>query len=164
MKKTVFLVFFTLVALSLFALDNGNVYQTSRTIIADDVPVKAIAKISDKDVEYLYWFALYSTGAYEMNVKISKSLMEYAKEDGEKYTGVGANGFPTFNGVNKLSKKQGEILRFLTECEINGRRKKSIPDFRVWLMDIEEYLEPKMLTDPEYADKIGIIFSYRLYY
>jgi hypothetical protein len=162
MKKIVFAVLM-LIPLSVFTLDNSNVYQTSRRIIADDVPVTAIAKISDNDVEYLYWYALFSINKYDVNVEIIKSVMQHRKEDGIEYTGIGKNGFPTFTNVNKLSKKQGEILRFLCECELLGRRGKSNADFKVWLMDNEEYLDEN-ISDPEYAEKSGILFSYRMWY
>jgi hypothetical protein len=143
------------------------VYQTARGILADDIPVKAIAKISDKDVDYLFWFALYSTYStelYDARVKAIQEEMQFRKEDGIEYKGIGQYGFPTFTGVNKLSRKQGEILEFLCVCELMGRRGKSASDFRIWLMDREEFLEEDIGTDPEYADKMGIIFSYRLYY
>jgi hypothetical protein len=150
--------------LSVFALDNTDVYQSARRILADNVPVKAIAKISDENVEYLYWYALFSIDKYDANVEIVKEVMRYRKEDGVEYIGPGKNGFPDFTGINKLSKKQGAILRFLCECEMYGRRGKSNADFKVWLMDQEEYLEEDVATDPEYADKSGILFSYRMWY
>jgi hypothetical protein len=90
--------------------------------------------------------------------------MQFSKEDGVEYSGIGKNGFPNFSNVNKLNKKQGEILRFLCECEIFGRRRKSIADFKVWLMDQEEYLEKNIGKDSEYADKAGILFSYKMWY
>jgi hypothetical protein len=31
-------------------------------------------------------------------------------------------------------------------------------------MDQEEYLEEHIGEDPEYADKVGILFSYRVWY
>ena len=150
--------------LSVFALDNSDVYQTARRLLADDVPVKAVAGISDENVEYLYWYALFSIDKYDANVEIVKKVMQYRKEDGVEYTGIGKKGFTNFTGVNKLSKKQGEILRFLCSCEIFGRRGKSNADFKVWLMDQEEYLEEDVSNDPEYADKSGIIFAYRMWY
>jgi hypothetical protein len=150
--------------LSVFALDNSDVYQTARRLLADNVPVKAIAAISDKDVEFLYWYAMYSIGNYDAQVEITKEIMQFRKKDGVEYTGPGKNGFPDFTGVNKLSRKQGEILSFLCSCEIFGRRSKSNADFKVWLMDREEYLEEDIGTDPEYADKTGIIFAYRMWY
>jgi hypothetical protein len=150
--------------LSVFALDNTDVYQSARRILADDVPVKAIAKISDENVEYLYWYALFSIDKYDVNVEIVKKVMQYRKEDDVEYIGIGKNGFPDFTGVNKLSKKQGAILRFLCECEMYGRRGKSTADFKVWLMDREEFLEENIGEDPEYADKVGIIFAYRMWY
>jgi hypothetical protein len=125
MKKILIFFLALVVVLPLFALDNANVYQTARGIIADDVPVKTIARISDKDADYLYWFALYSTGAYDTVVEMTKTIMQFRKEDGIEYEGVGQNGFPTFNGVNKLSRKQGAILRFLCEYELWGRRGKN---------------------------------------
>jgi hypothetical protein len=140
------------------------VYQTARRILADNVPVKAIAAISDKDVEYLDWYAMYSIGNYDAQVEITKKVMQFRKKAGVEYTGPGKNGFPDFTGVNKLSKKQGEILFFLCSCEVLGRRGKSNADFKVWLMDQEEYLEEDIGTDPEYADKVGIIFAYRMWY
>jgi hypothetical protein len=153
-----------MIPLSAFALDNSDVYQTARRILADDVPVRAIARISDENVEYLFWYALFSTEKYDINVQIVKRVMQYRKEDGVEYVGIGKNGFPTFANVNKLSRKQGEILCFLCTCEINGRRGKSNADFKVWLMDQEEYLEGSIGDDPEYAEKSGILFSYRMWY
>jgi hypothetical protein len=163
MKKITFAILM-LIPLSVFSLDNSDVYQTARRILADNVPVKAIANVSDANVEYLYWYALFSTDRYDANVEIIKDIMQFRKEDGVEYTGIGKNGFPSFTKVNKLSRKQGEILRFLCSCEINGRRGKSNADFRVWLMDQEEYLEEDMAEDSEYADKSGILFSYRMWY
>jgi hypothetical protein len=153
-----------MIPLSAFALDNSDVYQTSRRILADDVPVRAIARVSDENIEYLYWYALFSIDRYDDNVQIIKRVMQFREEDGVEYIGMGKNGFPNFTNVNKLSKKQGEILRFLCTCEINGRRGKSNADFKVWLMDQEEYLEESIGEDPEYADKSGILFSYRMWY
>jgi hypothetical protein len=150
--------------LSVFALDNSDVYQTARRLLADDVPVRAIANISDENVEYLYWYAMFSIANYDVQVEITKKVMQYRKEDGVEYTGPGKKGFPSFTGVNKLSKKQGEILLFLCSCEIFGRRGKSNADFKVWLMDREEFLEENISEDPEYADKVGILFSYRMWY
>jgi len=147
-----------------FAISNSDVYQTARRILADDVPVKAIAKISDKDVEYLYWYSLFSIGRFDAHVEVVKEVMRFRAEDGVKYTGIGKNGFPTFDNVQKLSKKQGNILNFLCSCEIDGRRGKSVADFKVWLLDQEEYLEEDIDKDPEYAEKSGIIFAYRLWY
>jgi hypothetical protein len=152
------------IPLSVFALDNSDVYQTARRILADDVPVTAIAKISNENVEYLYWYALFSIDKYEANVQIIKRIMQFREEDGIEYVGIGKNGFPSFANVNKLSRKQGETLRFLCECEINGRRGKSSTDFKVWLMDQEEFLEENIGEDPDYADKSGILFSYRMWY
>jgi hypothetical protein len=146
MKNVIIALMLTL-SIQLFAQTNSNPYQTSRRILADDVPVKAIAKVSEKDVEYLFWYSLFSTGAYDTNVEIVKKVMQYRKEDGEEYTGIGRNGFPAFDKVQKLSKKQGQILRFLCECEIHGRRGKSVSDFKVWLMDQEEYLEEDIGKD-----------------
>jgi hypothetical protein len=125
---------------------------------------KQLPQYSDTDVEFLYWYALFSIDRYDANVEITKKVMQYRKEDGVEYTGPGKNGFPNFTGVNKLSRKQGNILRFLCECEIFGRRGKSNADFKIWLMDQEEYLEENIGTDPEYADKVGIIFAYRMWY
>jgi hypothetical protein len=153
-----------LIPLSIFSLDNSDVYQTARRILADNIPVKAITEINDGNVEYLYWYALFSTNKYDANVQMVKEIMQFRKEDGVEYIGVGKNGFPSFTSVNKLSRKQGEILRFLCECEMYGRRGNSNADFRVWLMDREEYLDKNITTDPEYADKTGIIFSYRMWY
>jgi hypothetical protein len=162
-KKITFVILM-MIPLSVSGLDNSDVYQTARRILADDIPVKAIAKISDENVEYLYWYALFSINRYDANVEIVKKVMQYRKEDGVEYTGVGKNGFPDFTNVDKLSKKQGEILRFLCECEMYGRRGKSNADFKVWLMDREEYLEEDIATDTEYADKSAILFSYRMWY
>ena len=163
MKKFT-VVILMMMPLLVFALDNSDVYQTARRILADDVPVKAIAGVSDENVEYLYWYAIFSIGNYDAQVEITKKVMQYRKEDGVEYTGPGKKGFPNFTRHNKLSKKQGEILLFLCTCELFGRRGKSNADFKVWLMDREEYLEENIGTDPEYADKSGIIFAYRMWY
>jgi hypothetical protein len=162
-KKITFVILVVMPS-SIFGLDNSDVYQTARRLLADDVPVKAVARISDEDVEYLYWYALFSIGNYDAQVEIVKKVMQYRKEDGIEYIGPGKKGFPSFTGVNKLSKKQGEILLFLCTCEMFGRRSKSNADFKVWLMDREEFLEENIGDDPEYADKVGIIFAYRLWY
>jgi hypothetical protein len=162
-KKITFVILM-MIPLLVSGLDNSDVYQTARRILADDIPVKAIAGISDETVEYLYWYALFSINKYDANVEIVKELIQYDKEDGVEYTGVGKNGFPSFTGVNKLSKKQGEILHFLCACELFGRRGKTNADFKVWLMDREEFLDENIGDDPEYADKVGIIFAYRLWY
>jgi hypothetical protein len=43
-KKILFIVLI-MIPLSVFALDKSNMYQTARRILADNVPVKAIAAI-----------------------------------------------------------------------------------------------------------------------
>jgi hypothetical protein len=60
--------------LSVFALDNSDVYQSTRRVLADDVPVKAIAKISDENVKYFYWHALFSIDRYDVNLEIEGEI------------------------------------------------------------------------------------------
>jgi len=164
MKNMVVVLLLILFPLNSFAVSNADVYQTARRILADDVPVKAIAKVSDKDVEYLYWYSLFSIGRFDAQVEVVKDVMRFRAEDGVEYNGIGKNGFPVFDNVQKLSKKQGNVLNFLCTCEIYGRRGKSVSDFKVWLLDQEEYLEEDIGKDSEYAEKSGIIFAYRLWY
>jgi hypothetical protein len=87
--KKIIIVILVMTSLSVFALDNSDVYQTARRLLADDVPVRAIARISDENVEYLYWYALFSIDRYDVNVQIIKDIMQFRKDDGVEYTGIG---------------------------------------------------------------------------